>query len=289
MSTLGKILIVVQVVMSVLFMCAAGAVYVVHTNWKTQYETAQQTLQEQRASLENDIEELNKQIDDLQRQAAAEKDRADAVVGDNQRLEAEVADLRRENNTLNQQLQTQTGIAEASADEAELRQAEAEQQRVVNETLRDSLDEQVRENRQLRDENFTLVVANENLIEQYTSLLEQVAFLERVVSRHGLSTDPREVEGIPDPPPPVDGVVVQTQKDRTNRTKFVHISIGSDDGLQVGHELDVYRSADRNGGEGQYLGRIRIIHLMPDQAVGLVVDAARNGIIERGDNVTTRL
>jgi hypothetical protein len=289
MSTLGKILIVVQVIMSLLFMCAAGAVYTVQRNWKDQYDNAQKQISSQRDDYDFQIEELNKQIDELGLEVTAQTNRADQVVGENTQLKAQVQDLTRRNDSLEGQVAIADGIAEASANEAELRQAEAEQQRVVNQTLRATLDEQVQENVQLKDANYTLQVANDNLNEQYLALLEQVAFLEKVVAAEGLSTDPREVADLTAPPPPVDGLVLNTRKDRTNRTEFAHVSIGSDDGLQVGHELDVYRSAVQNGGDPQYLGRIRIVHLLPDEAVGMVVEAAKNGIIEKGDNVTTKL
>lgn len=289
MSTLGKILIVTQVIMSLLFMCAAGAVYTVQRNWKTQYDQAQTTIGQQREDYDLQIEELNKQVDELEVQAANEKNRADQVVGEHAQLLAQVQNLQRANNALEQQVSYTDGVSEKSVEEAAFRRDEAEQQRVINQTLRASLNQQSEEIVQLQDERFTLEVANDNLNGQVLSLLDRVAFLERVVNKHGLSTDPREVEGLSDPPPPVDGLVLETRKDRTNRTELAHISIGSDDGLLMGHELDVYRTADRNGGESQYLGRIRIVHLLTDEAVGLVVEAAKNGIIEEGDNVTTKL
>ncbi len=78
------------------------------------------------------------------------------------------------------------------------------------------------------------------------------------------------------------------EKDKTNRTEFVEVSIGSDDGLLKNHLLDVYRSSAA-GGAPKYLGKIKIVYVTNDRAVGQVVQAAKNGIIERGDNVTTRL
>jgi hypothetical protein len=92
-----------------------------------------------------------------------------------------------------------------------------------------------------------------------------------------------------EPPPPVEGLVREVRKDQTNRTKWVHLTVGRDDGLREGHEMEVYRTAERNNGRAKYLGRIRIWSVTPDEAVGIVVDAAKNGIIEVGDNVTTKL
>lgn len=289
MSFLGKVLIVTQVILSVLFMCAAGAVFVRHTDWRNQALAARQQVQDLQTEHSNEIADLNKRIDLIEQQAQAEKNRADAEVGERQRLERQVATLTQDANTLNQQLQRQTGLAETKANEAEFRQAEAEKQRVQNETLHESLEQQLTVNVQLRDELHNQQLAYEELVAQHDGMLEQLAFLEKVVRQHNLETDPRAFADLSEPPPPVEGIVVETRKDRTNRTKFAHISIGKDDGLQVGHELDVYRSAAHNDGQAQYLGRIRIVYVTPDEAVGMVVEAAKNGIIERGDNVSTKL
>ena len=63
---------------------------------------------------------------------------------------------------------------------------------------------------------------------------------------------------------------------------FVEISIGSDDGLLKGHQLDVVRG-------DKYLGKIRVVEATADKAVCEVVHKNKYGIIQRGDNVTTKL
>ena len=74
----------------------------------------------------------------------------------------------------------------------------------------------------------------------------------------------------------VDGVVLEvSDKD------LLEISIGADDGLKVGHSLDVYRG-------NTYLGRIVIKKTNPDRAVGQVKKELQRGQIKRGDRVTTR-
>ena len=289
MSFLGKVLIFTQVFLSLLFMCAAGAVFVQHQNWKAVADQRQTAMQQAETEHTVAVEDLNKRIDGLQQQVQAQTNRADAEVGERQRLERQVATLTQDSNTLNQQLQRQTGLGETARIEAEFRQSEAEQQRVQNETVSRALQGQLDANVKLRDEKHNLELAHQELIAQYDAMLEQVAFLTKVVRQHNLETDPRAVADLSEPPPAVDGIVVDTRKDKTNRTKFAHISIGKDDGVQVGHELDVFRSAEHNNGQAQYLGKIRIVYVTPDEAVGMVIEAAKNGIIERGDNVTTKL
>ena len=62
----------------------------------------------------------------------------------------------------------------------------------------------------------------------------------------------------------------------------IQVSLGSDDGLQVGHTLEVYRG-------GEYIGRAVVKSVMPDHSVAELVKAYARGIVQRGDKVTTRL
>jgi hypothetical protein len=237
----------------------------------------------------DEVQKLNAEVAAAKAAEAAATNLANAQVADVQRLNQQVAALTQQRNQLNQEVDRQTGLAETKSIEANSRQAEAEKQRVQNELAIKTQDAQTQQIQQQKDKIYGMELERDKLIAQVTALLEQNAFLEKVVRQNGLDTDPALVADAIEPPPPVDGLVVEIQKDKTNRTRFVHISIGEDDGLRLQHELDVYRPAEQNGGKTQYLGRIRIIHLTPDEAVGIVVQAAKNGIIERGDNVTTRL
>ncbi|REJ86434.1 MAG: hypothetical protein DWQ34_17845 [Planctomycetota bacterium] len=289
MSFVGKILIGVQVVLSILFMCAASAVFVQHTSWKQLADLRKAEFDRIEGEHANAIAELERKLTEVEAERDEQRNRADAVVGDNQTLNQQNDALTEEVNTLNQQLQRQTGIAEAKSNEAAFRQAEAEKVRVKNETLQETLDNQVEVNRGLRDEIRVKDIAYEELLAQYNEMLEENAFLTKVVRLNGLETDRSLVVDMAEPPPPVEGVVVGTRKDKTNRTNMAQISLGTDDGIAIGHILDVYRPDTGDGEGSRYLGRIRIVYATPDEAVGLVVEAAKNGIIEKGDNVSTKL
>ena len=134
-----------------------------------------------------------------------------------------------------------------------------------------------------RDEVFIQVVDLTEKLNQAESLRQlldernkeaafQLAQMKMVLDRHGLAPDAL-VSHIP---PKVDGVVLEVSgKD------LIEISIGADDGLKVGHALDVYRGST-------YLGRIVIRKTGPDRAVGQVLRELQRGQIKRGDRVTTR-
>ena len=62
----------------------------------------------------------------------------------------------------------------------------------------------------------------------------------------------------------------------------IEVSLGADDGLQVGHTLEVYRA-------GEYVGRAVVRAVRPDHAVAVLVKEYMRDIVQRGDKVTTRL
>ncbi len=288
MSFVGKILVVVLLVLSVLFMALAGAVFSVHTNWRAKYVTIEEALKgaeksatDTRAELATVKQASQKIVDDNKAQMGLLTQQVA-----NQTIELEA--LKKKNNEDQQELQTQTALAATKAREAAFRIIEAEEQRAANRTLQVALDTTAASMRQIEDDKFALQIEHDNLKDQYLASLEKVAYLEKVVRKYGIETDPLVAEKKDAPPPPVEGLVSEVKKDRTNRPKYIVITIGEDDGLLKGHELDVMRSGV-DGKESQYLGKVRIISIEPNRAVCVVVESAKNGIIEVGDNVTTKL
>ena len=63
---------------------------------------------------------------------------------------------------------------------------------------------------------------------------------------------------------------------------LVEISIGDDDGILVGHQLDVYR-------DDVYLGKVVVVKTSPDRAVAKIIPEYKKGTIRKGDSVTTKL
>ena len=81
-------------------------------------------------------------------------------------------------------------------------------------------------------------------------------------------------------PPAVEGKV--TELNATRRS--MEISIGSDDGLKVGQELYVFRIQPR----AEYIGKVKIVSVYPDQAVAEVIGNTVNGKkVQEGDIVSS--
>jgi hypothetical protein len=84
-------------------------------------------------------------------------------------------------------------------------------------------------------------------------------------------------------PPRLDGVILASRA-----TGYVEISLGSDDGLEKGHELDVYRVGPTVA-ENKYLGKVRVVQTEPDKSVAQILPNFKRGAIQKEDRVATRL
>src|SRR5262249_49027454 len=114
-----------------------------------------------------------------------------------------------------------------------------------------------------------------------SDLREKVAKFSTLLQRAGLPTDISQIKGV-ESPPPVQGQVKRVHPDN----RRIELTIGSDDGLVVGHELYLYHTTPRP----EYLGRVRIISVDPDQAVARVVGNTYQGKkIKEGDVVSSTI
>jgi hypothetical protein len=124
----------------------------------------------------------------------------------------------------------------------------------------------------LNDEVNHLNSLKAQAIERESQLRNQVGRLASVVRRNGLD----EFSDTADKPPALDGRVIAVRSD------LLQISLGQDDGLRIGHHLDVYRGA-------VYLGRVKIRETQPSSAVCEIIPKFLKGQIRKDDNVVTNL
>ncbi len=272
MTLVGKIFTMLILVMSIVFMSFSMMVFATHKNWKDQAGKLSGQLTAANTALKDAKDALEREKMELAREQAARKAALAALQVRTTRAEDTAAA------TTKQLADASAALSKASAtaEEAQRRLAALETE---NKTIRDGL----RRAQQKTDEMFLTVVDLTDKLNQAESLrqsldevnrqaTQQMSQMKMVLDRNGLTADSL-VSHIP---PKVDGVVVDVS-DRD----LVEISIGADDGLKVGHSLDVYRGT-------QYLGRIVVKKTNPDRAVGQVMKELQRGQIKRGDRVTTR-
>ena len=282
MNFVGKVLIVLNLVLCLLFMAFAGAVFTAQKNWDEALTKAKQDVDIEKkeknriqASLEQVSANSKLEITELTNRAKKAEAEAMALVTNVKTTEGERDQARTERNAA----QTEAKIA---SEESRDRIAESEQLRTVTAKLRAKIDSQIDIIRGQSDD----IVARDRTIAQYE--LKQIQILEANANYEKLlrfnDIDPTEIVDVKlqEPPPRVFGKVAEARKNRSRDTELAEITLGSDDGLQKGHVLMIYR------GE-KYLADIRLIEVQPDKAVGEVIQRSRNGVIGRGDNVATKL
>jgi hypothetical protein len=287
MNLVGKIFVVLILVMSLVFMGFAVAVYATHKNWmdavnrteasegkplglKQQLADAvlkQKQLADQLAAMTNEAKSL-----ELERQARLKS------------LETTLVELKQERDEL------KNNEASLTQDQRQAVQATKQAQNMLDEALAqiDKLRTDIFEAYKQRDTTFKDSVAltdklieNESEVERLKAnkmdLLKSMAHFKMAAEKQGVNIN-ASVDNIP---PKLDGIVLAS---RSNG--LVEISLGSDDGVQRGHEAFISRN---QGGESKFVAKIEIVTTTPDKSVGKVIPSYRKGPVERGDRVVTKL
>jgi hypothetical protein len=284
MNLIGKIFVFAVFIMSLVLMTFATAIYLSHTNWKDTVERPPEQvsggkplgLKYQLQEAEQEREKLDREIKELTAKVAASEASRDQVVA---KLQTAIVDKSTELDVLRAEKEKRQNDVQNLADE--LKDAKEALQRVTAdaERLRGDVraqqkivDEQVDRAAslaaQLEEQKAFLAVANE----RKAQLERQVANARLLLQQSGLSVDSPPRDRVPK----LDGDVIAVAEGA------IEISLGGDDGLQVGHTLEVYRG-------DQYVGRAVVRAVRPDHAIAEPVREYMRGVVQRGDKVTTRL
>ncbi len=88
-----------------------------------------------------------------------------------------------------------------------------------------------------------------------------------------------QVDLKPGDPPLVDGLVTEVSK---KNTRLIEISLGADDGIREGHQLTVYRKK-------MFLATVVVRRTTSNRSVAEAIKQTQQGVIQKGDNVTTKV
>jgi septal ring factor EnvC (AmiA/AmiB activator) len=273
MNIIGKIFVFAVFIMSLVFMSFGVAIYSTHTNWREEI-TKTGGLNDQLKAAQDEVAEKQQRITELTQQVSESEVARDNVI-------AQIQATLREKNQLLMDLRKKVDEQEQARgkaqDELALKSRELEEAtdeiNGLRESIRNqqqSLDDQVKRTAdmavELHEKESQLVIIRE----RRSQLEKQVANARILLQQMGLNVNsPAEM-------PDVDGVVIAVGREA------IELSLGGDDGLQQGHELEVFR-------DDTYLGRIRVVTVRPDKAVATVIPEFKRGFIQRGDRVASRL
>ncbi len=281
MTFVGKILVFIIMICALLFLGVSTVVFTTATNWKDATAKEQKKVQDLQTKNQN----VTAAVDAAKKDLTAAKDshgksqqemagRIAALEADSKRLNEEMTKARSELESAQQNAHTSLDEATALRNETNLlrdQKSAVEKQANEYKIRQTELNDQIRILTRERD------VAKKN----NEDLRDRVAKFSSLLRNHGLSDDISQVKGL-ESPPTVRGEILRVDA----QNKRVEISIGSDDGLVPGHELNLYRVKPRP----EFLGKIKILSADPDQAVGQVIGNTVNGKkIQEGDIVSSTL
>jgi hypothetical protein len=271
-NVLGKIFVFALFVMSLVLMTFAIAVYSSHTNWQARAKKTQEDLDKSKSEALKSKQEAERMAEYV---AASEAARDQVIAKFQQAIvekDKELTDLRDKRNGKLEEMQSE--LMKLASAEEDLTRAREELKQLQDEARKkqELVDQQVQRAAQLaaqlHEKESFLAIANE----RKTQLEKQVAQARLLLKQSGLSIDSLPKDRVPK----VDGVVMAVLGNS------IEVSLGGDDGLQAGHEIEVYRN-------DEYLGRAIVKTVKPDRAVAVLMKEYTRGIVQRGDKVTTRL
>ncbi len=271
MNLLGKILTGVILVMSLIFATVAMMVGATTKNWKAQADSLTQkvqTAQRLNEGLRGDIDELKMRIkvEAVSRAAAIQ-----ALNTLNLNLLEEVKS--KEALLTAKTIETERALAELATSNARLKEQDA---RVLdlqskNETLIADLTNTKKKLAGLIDNN-NQIVGNLEIAKERREQLENIlALYTRIMAKNGLDADD-ETKDIP--PANLAGKITSADRER------VVISMGKDNGIRVGHQLDVLRG-DR------FIGRITVTEIQEKRATAKIEKSLTQTAIQKDDKVIT--
>jgi hypothetical protein len=291
MQFVGKILVVLQLILSIFFMAFAGVVYNTQMKWRDHAKKQEQLLLAEQGKLKDKETELAQSTTAAEGKVKqAQKDLLVAQA-DIKKFKDDRDELQKKVNEVSLGQKISAEQAQIAGDEAQARNEEALNQRKLNKELQIARDVDFARINGLEDEKRALQLDLDTAKAKNRDLLAKNSLYQQALAQAGITADPTELATRNNPPPRVEGLIIDVKAaNRQGASELVEISLGSDMGLKKGHEMTVCRlGVNKPGQQPKFLCKIVIVNTTPDKAVGEVIESTRNGVIQKGDNVTTKL
>lgn len=273
MTLLGKIFTFVILIMSTAFGVLGMMVYASHRNWK---EAAEEVKAEYTKN-QTILSQQKVRIDALKLQIKQEKVARAQVISN---LYAERDDLQTQNASLTTErnnLRAQAADLQERLAQSSARVLDLDNQNLTLKAEKIKLIESIQHQQnvviRLIDEIHQTSYTKETLRERAEQLARDIAEMNRVMVAYNLTKNSL-TDHIP---PAIDAEVTNVS---TKTKGLIQISIGSNDGMKEGHELDVLRGSI-------YVGRMRLTYVDANSAGGKMI--LQESPVRVNDKVTTKM
>jgi myosin heavy subunit len=286
MTAVGKILVFLNLVFSLVVGGFVAFAYVARTHWVAEYKKLEAANQ----VLAADARTFQSELDKAKQDAAAQIAKKDAeLLHSQQDLDAAtrvVAQLREDltkANSKSRQFENQTTIYTG---EVSKRQDDVSQLRDTLGRERNNNNVLARQNAELRDQATVAQIERRSVQDQNNRLEKQVQQMAKDMARmraNGGSTTMARAGGKNPPPENVEGLVKTTDS-----SGLMTLTIGSDAGLTKGHTLELFRLNPSAPSQSKYLGTVRIVEAEAHQSVAQPVGRL-SAPPQSGDRVASRI
>lgn len=284
MTTLGQLLVFLNLLMSGLFVWFSLLVFQARVDLKKKWDNEKSRVQE----MDTKRQEAETQNGDLQNKLATAEKGLEAKTSELKTQQIQAQGLLKQVTDARDKLQKeQVAIVarlDAATTEVKQRGQEVEQLRQHRSELVKTNTDFVDANSALKDQVAQLKAQLDSVNQRLQQTVQSYSELTRYVqrSRNGVlptSDEIKSAEGEVPPPPDVPGIV--TRVDNTQR--FIQISLGEDDGIHKGQVLQIWRTTP----EPKYLGEIKIFQAEATTSVAKPVSLV--GTIQENDKVGARI
>jgi hypothetical protein len=280
MTVLGKILVFVNLVFSLLTAGLIVMVYTTRTNWASAFNKQAATVAIVRAQMDAEFAEAEKALKakeaEFQRVTREKQEQATLLT----KAQSDLAAARQEITQLTTAHSSGDAVKQAQAEELKRRKDEAEKLTALVTEREQKIHEIDQQMSKLRNEKVAFQIQYESARARNDELLKQIQAKEQELAQYR-STGSRSTSTAQAPTPVPEnfrGSVKALQGD------LATITPGSDAGAAVGSVLQVYRLQPRP----EYLGTLVIRAVTPHEAVGQLQGPKKNQV-KVNDEVAARL
>jgi hypothetical protein len=286
MTAVGKILVFLNLVFSLVVGAFVVMVYMARTNWVHEYNTLKAQVQVLQASNDTYKNESTKALQDAdnkvaQKEAELKNAKADlqTEVAINTRLTNELEKLKQQNTKDN-------ALASLSTTEVNKRQEDVSKLRDQLKRETDTNNTLVKKNAELQNETTAAQIEKRAVQDMNNRLEAQLQQMAKDMARmraNGGSTTTARAGGKNPPHEDVEGLVKNADS-----SGLMTLTIGSDAGLTKGHTLELFRLNPSMPSQSRYLGTVRILEATATQAVAQPVGRLA-APPQSGDRVASRI
>lgn len=273
-NLIGNTLTILILLMSCFFFAAALMVGAAQRNWKA--EVAELTTRAEAAERQvNDAKTGAKnQLITIEREKVARAQQIATLFSQKRQLEDQLAER---NKVLNSEIEmSQSRMIELREAQARVKQQDTELEaiQVINTELKNDIAEKYRKVQNLMQETFEQQTKIELLTDTVEKWTAEVAVRKKIMDGAGLDVFHQVSHIVPK--------LTSTIAEIGQGGITFAILVGSDDGIRVDHEFDIYRGK-------RFIARAIVTKVREDIAVLKLVEGLTQSPIREGDYVTSEL